>query len=106
MVPSLLQCLFWLSYASGKFIGELAIVPGMFSALLLAEIGEKGYAVCVPVLLPACVLLPALVLTSRIPLRVRLVTATVELAALVLMSTTVVMLSLQFQRGQFKGLFS
>ena len=106
LVPSFLQCFFWLSYASGKYIGEVAIVPGMFSALLLAAIGEKGYVVCVPVLLPACLLLPALLLTPRIPWRVKAVTATVELAALLLMCRTVAMLNLQFQHGEFKGLFS
>jgi hypothetical protein len=106
LVPSLLQCFFALSYASGKYIGESAIVPGMFSALLLAAIGEKGYVVCVPVLLPACLLLPALLLMPRIPWRVKAVTAAVELAALVLMSRTVAMLNLQFQYGRFNGLFS
>jgi hypothetical protein len=105
LIPAFLFCMVWLFHALGPYLGEAAMLPEMFPALLLGAIGEAGYMVCVPVLLPACLLLPALILTPGIPQRIKLVTAGIELAALVLMSWLVATLTRLFQQGH-SGLFS
>jgi hypothetical protein len=68
---------------------------GVLTLFTLAAIGEKGYVVCVPVLLSVCILL----LTPKIPWRIKLVAAAVELAACALLYWTIGMIKVQFRHG-------
>jgi hypothetical protein len=43
LIPTLLQRSFFVFHESGKFVGQTAFLPEMFSMLLLLAIGEKGY---------------------------------------------------------------
>ena len=81
LFPFFLEGLLWL-LGSGKIkIGETGI-PIMWVALvLLWEIGQIGYVVCVPFLISACILL----MTARIPWKVKLVTIALDLSVCALL---------------------
>jgi hypothetical protein len=106
LIPTFLQCSFFVFHESGKFVGQTSFLPEMFSMLLLLAIGEKGYVLCIPALLPACILLPALILTQSIPKPIKLMTAVGVVMALLIMSRTVAWLTVLFQQVGAKGMFT
>jgi hypothetical protein len=77
-VPFVLEGLFWLF---GSMSGDWPAIPTMFAKAGLYLIGRTGYVVCLPILISACMLL----VTLGIPLRIKLVMATVELPACALL---------------------
>jgi hypothetical protein len=106
MVPSMAFCCFWVLHESGKVVGDAVSIPEMFSLLLVVGVTQAGFAICVPVLLPACFLLPALVRAQQVPSRVRKRTAIIVAAALIIMLATVSIFYFQHRQGGANGLFT
>ena len=78
VVPFLLE---GLARLSPRISGDWPKFVWFFAFGALDAIGTLGYVVCWPVLLSACILL----LTPRIPWKVKLVTASLELGACALL---------------------
>jgi hypothetical protein len=95
LVPVCLEGLVWL-LAKGKInLGEMGILVGSLTLLALGAIGEIGYAVCIPLLVGACILLPV----PKIPWRVKLVTVALEMTACWILYWTIGFIKMQFRHG-------
>ncbi len=95
VVPVCMEGLAWL-IAKGKIpLGDMGILLGSLMLFALAAIGEVGYAVCVPLLLGACVVL----LVPKIPWRAKLLTVALEMAACAILYWTMGFIKMQFRHG-------
>ncbi len=103
LIPTLLVHSIAPAFASMRYLGGVALLAGMFGLFALPAIGEAGFAICVPVVVPASVLLPALLLSRKLPWTVKLLTTAIELAAFGVMYHTVALLHMQYLRGLLRN---
>ena len=95
LVPILIEVCLWALAASKVNLGEPGLIFMGVSVVILWIIGQTGYVACIPGVLAACLLLIA----PDIPRKVRLTTATLNVAACIVLVLDVARLRTQLNHG-------
>lgn len=96
LTPLVLFFFLWLNHRF-QFLGETQLLLGFFALLLLGAISEISYWVIAPVLVTCF----ALLISRNIPLKVRLVTGAIQIAACVQLLWIMHGLKIDFKYGLF-----